>query len=103
MLQKTVQKMFEKPKQEFVVVNMEEGVKKAGLKDVLPVEVAPFLNISNYMYLHLSVCFLQVWPETAAVCELATKIKKQKRAMNCDDYKPFIAAELKKYVFMCCF
>ena len=44
MLQKTVQKMFEKPKQEFVVVNMEEGVKKAGLKDVLPVEVALFLT-----------------------------------------------------------
>ena len=102
MLQKTVQKMFEKPKQEFVVVNMEEGVKKAGLLNVLPVEVTHFSHHKPCLAAS-SVCMLQVWPETAAVCELATKIKKQKRAMNCDDYKPFIAAELKKYAFMCCF
>ena len=81
-------------RKELVHVNLELGVKNAGLADVLPVEVDG--SVHHCLCLLFDVHAFQVWPEAPAVRELATKISKQKRAMDCKDYKPYIAVDLKK-------
>ena len=71
-LQSALERVLGKPK-ELVSVDLGAKLKEAGLDAFFP---------------------LPTWPPTAAVRELATRLKKQKQA---GEVKPFAFAELKKY------